>query len=143
MVEQQRPVEGVGVVVVDRLPLLEGQVVAVSVVGVEPQKRQVAAAHDISQALGDGGLAASAPTGDPEQEGLRHPIDPTDRVLAGTSDQAGPQDRPGGVLAHRRAVRFAVDYRRGRSEERRVGKGSVSTCGTRWAPYHHKKKTTK
>src|SRR3546814_5131483 len=59
------------------------------------------------------GLAASAPAGDPEQEGLRHPIDPTDRVLAGTSDQAGAQDRPGGVLAHRREVRFAVDYRRG------------------------------
>src|SRR3546814_14788122 len=93
MVEQQRPVEGVGVVVVDRLPLLEGQVVAVSVVGVEPQKRQVAAAHDISQALGDGGLAASAPTGDPEQEGLRPPIDPTDRVLAGTSAQAGPDPK--------------------------------------------------
>src|SRR3546814_12166621 len=26
-------------------------------------------------------------------------------------------------------------YRNGRSEERRVGKGCVSTCRSRWAPY--------
>src|SRR3546814_15519353 len=26
-----------------------------------------------------------------------------------------------------------------RSEERRVGKECVSTCRSRWAPYHHKK----
>src|SRR3546814_15406970 len=28
----------------------------------------------------------------------------------------------------------------GRSEERRVGKECVSTCGSRWSPYHQKKK---
>src|SRR3546814_20652336 len=28
----------------------------------------------------------------------------------------------------------------GRSEERRVGKECVSTCRTRWSPYHEKKK---
>src|SRR3546814_8594918 len=27
-----------------------------------------------------------------------------------------------------------------RSEERRVGKGCVSTCRSRWSPYHYKKK---
>src|SRR3546814_5540043 len=27
-----------------------------------------------------------------------------------------------------------------RSEERRVGKACVSTCSTRWSPYHYKKK---
>src|SRR3546814_13151434 len=26
-----------------------------------------------------------------------------------------------------------------RSEERRVGKGCVSTCRSRWSPYHYKK----
>src|SRR3546814_18202296 len=33
-------------------------------------------------------------------------------------------------------------YRRGhpRSEERRVGKECVSTCRSRWSPYHYKKK---
>src|SRR3546814_18683023 len=29
-----------------------------------------------------------------------------------------------------------------RSEERRVGKECVSTCRSRWAPYHYKKKQT-
>src|SRR3546814_19389677 len=29
----------------------------------------------------------------------------------------------------------------GRSEERRVGKACVSTCRSRWSPYHSKKKT--
>src|SRR3546814_14491122 len=30
--------------------------------------------------------------------------------------------------------------RAGRSEERRVGKECVSTCRSRWSPYHYKKK---
>src|SRR3546814_15335972 len=30
-----------------------------------------------------------------------------------------------------------------RSEERRVGKECVSTCRSRWSPYHEKKKKTK
>src|SRR3546814_17263324 len=29
-----------------------------------------------------------------------------------------------------------------RSEARRVGKACVSTCGSRWSPYHSKKKQT-
>src|SRR3546814_11416792 len=29
-----------------------------------------------------------------------------------------------------------------RSEERRVGKECVSTCRSRWSPYHYKKKAT-
>src|SRR3546814_12339753 len=31
----------------------------------------------------------------------------------------------------------------GRSEERRVGKECVSTCRSRWSPYHYKKTTSK
>src|SRR3546814_13210135 len=31
---------------------------------------------------------------------------------------------------------------RGRSDERRVGKECVSTCRSRWSPYHYKKTTT-
>src|SRR3546814_16596954 len=35
--------------------------------------------------------------------------------------------------------RFIVDYRHiTRSEERRVGKECVSTCRSRWSPYHSK-----
>src|SRR3546814_18573384 len=30
-----------------------------------------------------------------------------------------------------------------RSEERRVGKECVSTCRSRWSPYHYKKTTTR
>src|SRR3546814_17783316 len=33
---------------------------------------------------------------------------------------------------------FRLSYR---SEERRVGKECVSTCSSRWSPYHKKKKT--
>src|SRR3546814_18310974 len=35
----------------------------------------------------------------------------------------------------------AADEMRSRSEERRVGKECVSTCRSRWSPYHYKKKT--
>src|SRR3546814_12380505 len=33
----------------------------------------------------------------------------------------------------------ATAYRHRRSEERRVGKECVSTCRSRWSPYHYKK----
>src|SRR3546814_16999659 len=41
----------------------------------------------------------------------------------------------------RRARRPALPARAARSEERRVGKECVSTCRSRWSPYHYKKKT--
>src|SRR3546814_16013933 len=56
-------------------------------------------------------------------------------------------DRAGGwVLRHGRL--YAQDgrhrrYRRGRSEERSVGKECVSTCRYRWSPDHLKKKDNK
>src|SRR3546814_15532894 len=34
---------------------------------------------------------------------------------------------------------IAGPLRTGRSEERRVGKECVSTCRSRWSPYHYKK----
>src|SRR3546814_11686943 len=58
-----------------------------------------------------------------------------------SSDLAGEQT-PGGrmpvVVARRRRDRRG---RASRSEERRVGKECVSTCRSRWSPYHSKKKT--
>src|SRR3546814_13017694 len=39
-----------------------------------------------------------------------------------------------------RAQRHLVAGERLRSEERRVGKECVSTCRSRWSPYHEKKK---
>src|SRR3546814_11423963 len=41
---------------------------------------------------------------------------------------------------HRRPLEVA--QRGARSEERRVGKECVSTCRSRWSPYHQTKKTT-
>src|SRR3546814_13688175 len=39
--------------------------------------------------------------------------------------------------------RYPETAERFRSEERRVGKECVSTCRSRWSPYHYKKKHTK
>src|SRR3546814_17908172 len=41
-------------------------------------------------------------------------------------------------------ARMAVNnsHARDRSEESRVGKGCVSTCISRWTPYHYKQKKT-
>src|SRR3546814_15261510 len=55
-----------------------------------------------------------------------------------------PQGRP----AQRRRAALRADRRIGprtavRSDERRVGKECVSTCRSRWSPYHYKKKQNK
>src|SRR3546814_16159679 len=53
-----------------------------------------------------------------------------------------PQEGFGG--AHRldlAMLRIEHFERAARSEERRVGKECVSTCRSRWSPYHYKKKT--
>src|SRR3546814_12984821 len=58
-------------------------------------------------------------------------------------DEAGRDD--GAVrLLHKPqgdVVPLAVIGRAARSEERRVGKECVSTCRSRWSPYHYKKNT--
>src|SRR3546814_16342921 len=41
-----------------------------------------------------------------------------------------------GLEAHRRAVALRLLEARARSEERSVGKECVSTCRSRWSPYH-------
>src|SRR3546814_17669111 len=59
----------------------------------------------------------------------------------------------GEILHHARRARpnrhFAYTTQRdggadlaARSEERRVGQEGVSTCRSRWSPYHYKKQTT-
>src|SRR3546814_17054251 len=45
------------------------------------------------------------------------------------------------VIFRNTADLFAQDGRNNRSEERRVGKECVSTCRSRWSPYHYKKTT--
>src|SRR3546814_15315770 len=50
-------------------------------------------------------------------------------------------ERGAGELAPRQQVEPAQEGSAGiRSEERRVGKECVSTCRSRWSPYHEKKK---
>src|SRR3546814_13412676 len=48
----------------------------------------------------------------------------------------------GGAADRSAYLQFNVDFN-GRSEERRVGHECVSTCRSRWSPYHYKKKTDK
>src|SRR3546814_11512740 len=52
---------------------------------------------------------------------------------------ARPPDEPRGT-GRRLADPRAAHRCGGSSEERRVGKECVSTCRSRWAPYHYKKK---
>src|SRR3546814_4416446 len=40
------------------------------------------------------------------------------------------------VTGQHHPCRLASGLKRGRSEERRVGKECVSTCRSRWSPYH-------
>src|SRR3546814_20572073 len=44
------------------------------------------------------------------------------------------------VVAAERVFQAAAEGEAVRSEERRVGKECVSTCRSRWSPYHYKKK---
>src|SRR3546814_21109367 len=68
------------------------------------------------------------------------------RQTAQTRQRPGniAQDKPGagGQLVQRtgKAHIPKIVGESGRSEERRVGKECVSTCRSRWSPYHSKKK---
>src|SRR3546814_11608979 len=55
--------------------------------------------------------------------------------------QCAEPDRRYLAVRHDRLLRRVPDRQPdGRSEERRVGKECVSTCRSRWSPYHYKKK---
>src|SRR3546814_12980718 len=51
-------------------------------------------------------------------------------------DHAQKHHRAAGIIGKQ----FAQPASKARSEERRVGKECVSTCRSRWSPYHSKKK---
>src|SRR3546814_12636609 len=55
------------------------------------------------------------------------------------ADRRDHPDRPGRP-ASSVAAASAASAAASRSEERRVGKECVSTCRSRWSPYHKKKK---
>src|SRR3546814_13688868 len=61
-------------------------------------------------------------------------VEQAERRATVTGDEAGGVQAGGEIalsLQHRQA-----HQRLGRSEERRVGKECVSTCRSRWSPYH-------
>src|SRR3546814_12198255 len=63
-----------------------------------------------------------------------------DRVPASFSEVAPARDRL--VLADLPTASLTERRRLERSEERRVGKECVSTCRSRWSPYHEQQKQT-
>src|SRR3546814_10937824 len=74
---------------------------------------------------------------------------PVDRATGDLPRGVCARRRPGTHGAHRRgsdrsdADRVRQRRAEERSEERRVGKECVSTCRSRWSPYHEKKKSIK
>src|SRR3546814_12150354 len=62
---------------------------------------------------------------------------PNRRSPRGATRRASPADNDDPIWRHRVKIGIA---RPERSEERRVGKECVSTCRSRWSPYHSKKK---
>src|SRR3546814_18451213 len=67
-----------------------------------------------------------------DRTAFRH--DAGDRAPESKTQDAGRHHAQGGALEQRRT---GAD----RSEARRVGKACVSTCRSRWSPYHYKKHT--
>src|SRR3546814_13106911 len=65
------------------------------------------------------------------QSEVRRPAADTQKILV--------RCRPGNAQCRQRPARCPAE----RSEERRVGKECVSTCRSRWSPYHYKKKKKK
>src|SRR3546814_11482170 len=62
-------------------------------------------------------------------------------IAGGDSETAGCGDKDmGQILAHSAASSESARSVCRRSEERRVGKECVSTCRSRWSPYHKKNK---
>src|SRR3546814_11387576 len=60
--------------------------------------------------------------------------------LLGLAVEVLLQAVPAVLVIHLKCVRFRCKFSDMRSEERRVGKECVSTCRSRWSPYHTKKK---
>src|SRR3546814_17306331 len=100
--------------------------------------------------------------GDARGRGERLPLPPLrphqglveEGLPADRGRRVGAQPQPGELLRRRRAGRLHSGQPHprhqllsgpdapGRSEERRVGNACVSTCRSRWSPYHLKKKQT-
>src|SRR3546814_19591954 len=74
--------------------------------------------------------------GDQAREGIQH------AAFAGWQHIAPATGDVVTVACGARACLNVAGQQGQRSEERRVGKECVSTCRSRWSPYHYKKKKT-
>src|SRR3546814_12048687 len=68
-------------------------------------------------------------------------IERRSQVVADIGQELGFAPRRGLSLLHSMAENLFTTLDLGRSDERRVGKECVSTCRSRWSPYHSKTKT--
>src|SRR3546814_18844919 len=64
-------------------------------------------------------------------------------IAVGAGNEEGVCRHRAGDAAHCHGAVLRQVARIGRSEERRVGKECVSTCRSRWSPYHEKQNTKK
>src|SRR3546814_20647065 len=73
---------------------------------------------------------------------VHHLVGEDHRVL-GTATTVHVVDDAADFFLGQRLVDDRQRHALGRSEERRVGKECVSTCRSRWSPYHEKKNNNK
>src|SRR3546814_15637692 len=102
--------------------------------------RRLSALHDISLK----GLSGSGPRGRVLKGDVLARVEqarPAPAASPATAEAAPQQPGPasGVTVAPMSSMRRTI-ARRLRSEERRVGKECVSTCRSRWSPYHYIKK---
>src|SRR3546814_13432204 len=62
------------------------------------------------------------------------------KTAPGVADPAGNLHTYRNAAMEQASLPRRAEQRPDRSEERRVGKECVSTCRSRWSPYHYKKK---
>src|SRR3546814_16621152 len=84
------------------------------------------------------------PTNSPAHQACRESPHPSSTCSSASGSWSRKSARGFALIdAERRPSTIADDSGDGRSEERRVGQGGVSTCRSRWSPYHTKKKNPK
>src|SRR3546814_14428056 len=96
------------------------------------------AALDLRQdsAVHEEALAALLDDADWASRAADAQVDRLHGVLDGTAPAAQPAGENDVAASTLAVFREARELRRTRSEERRVGKECVSTCRSRWSPYH-------
>src|SRR3546814_13633042 len=90
-----------------------------------------------------GYIAQEAPSGSATPFETVLAADTERAALLAESETCHDPDRLGDIHDRLIAIDAYSAPARARSEERRVGKECVSTCRSRWSPYHEKKKIKK